>query len=498
LTRSTHYSENNFTDGWNWTDATFHCGVIEAFKATGNRKYYDHTYRYAEGYSWESNHGWLTTHYGTSLDDIASCLPLCMMHALAPADYKLVGIQRQLDWNEIHGMLDYSWVDEIYMIGLAQSYLSKVTGDPKYSENDRKSYLFYRKEFLDTVEGLWYRDAKYVYGVNNDLAYSSNGKKVFWGRGNAWVYVSLAQRLEYMEKSDPAYELYLHDYLLMSNALRRVQRADGVWNPNLGDPYDCSGMEMTGTGGFLYGLSMGIRLGLLDEATYLPVVTRAYETITEKCITEDGFLGYCQPVGWMPSGYTGEESMKNSTSAFGVGLMLMGLSQYMRLCADAPAPTLSVEVEEFDPANAIYTVDEGWYKSPILVTTSAQTQEHNGPQNLVNGNWRRDDEGSRLTAYGLASGPIVVNLDFYEIVTVGKLTFCAYADRAYKMVVEAYVQGKWVPILDTTQAPYAKSYLHKFSFEPVSTQALRVRVTGCWGEPTLNQFSMREMLIYEA
>ena len=76
----------------------------------------------------------------------------------------------------------------------------------------------------------------------------------------------------------------------MSEGIRRAQRADGVWNPNLGDPEDNAGKEMTGTGGFVYGMALGVRLGILDAETYIPVLQRAYETIVNECIFENGRL----------------------------------------------------------------------------------------------------------------------------------------------------------------------------------------------------------------
>lgn len=490
----TFYSSNYYTDQWNWVEATYYVGVLEAYKATGDLKYYNQAYRYAEGFSWQCNSGVNTTY----LDDIASALVYCMLYDLAPSDYKLDGVKEALDYTYDYGMLDYSWVDEIYMVGLAQTYLSQVTNDPKYSEIDLASYLFYREEFLDVEEMLWYRDGKYVYDSDNPLGQSSNGKKVFWGRGNAWVYVSLAQRMEYMDKNNPAYEVYKNDFMMLSEGLKRSVREDGVWNPNLGDPDDYSGKEMTGTGGFLYGMSLGIRLGLLDRETYLPVIQKAYETITRECISNEGLLGYCQPVGWQPDGYSGEEAMRNSTNAFGVGLMLMGLSQYMRLCADYQTPILNTANLEFDPTKAIYTIDDGWYKGIMTVTTTATNIESgNGPDNLVDGVWTRDNAGSRFSAFGLKKEPISIEVDLHKELSINKIIIDAYKNRAYKYIIEVYSNGNWVKIVDTTTDVIGEKFLNKWEFETVTCSKIRLKCTGCWNEST-DALSLREMLIYES
>ena len=51
----TYYSNNYYTDQWNWVEATYYLGVLEAYKSTANKKYYNQAYTYAEGFSWKCN-----------------------------------------------------------------------------------------------------------------------------------------------------------------------------------------------------------------------------------------------------------------------------------------------------------------------------------------------------------------------------------------------------------------------------------------------------------
>ena len=489
----TYFSSNYYTDQWNWEEATYYLGVLEAYKATADIKYYNQAYQFAEGFSWECNSGINTTY----LDDIATSLVYCVLHDLAPAEYKLAGVKEALDYTYNYGLLDYTWVDEIFMVGLAQTYLSQELNESKYSKIDLESYMFYREEFFDTDDLLWYRDGKYVYDSDNPLGQSSNGQKVYWGRGNAWVYVTLAQRMEYMDKNDPAYEVYKNDFVMLSEGLRRCVRPDGVWNPNLGDPNDCSGKEMTGTGGFLYGMSLGVRLGLLDANTYVPIIQKAYDTITRECIFENGFLGYCQPMGWQPDGYSGEEAMKNSTNTFGVGLMLMGLSQYMRLCSDYIEPSLNTPVLEFDSSKAIYTIEDGWYKGIMTVKTNATNmEENNGVANLVNGIFTRDDKHSRFTAFGLKSNPIYAEITLKDEIIIDRIIVDPYKNRAYKYVIEVFNGTNWVKVVDTTGESMPKKFLNKWEIAPINCKKIKITVSGCWNEDT-DAVSIRELLIYE-
>src|ERR687883_304557 len=54
------------------------------------------------------------------------------------------------------------------------------------------------------------------------------------------------------------------------------------------------GAETSGTASFAYGLAYGIRAGLLERATYLPVLARAWNGMVGKAVRADGSLGYVQ------------------------------------------------------------------------------------------------------------------------------------------------------------------------------------------------------------
>jgi rhamnogalacturonyl hydrolase YesR len=107
----------------------------------------------------------------------------------------------------------------------------------------------------------------------------------------------------------------------MAAALRAVQRSDGFWNVNLADPQHLPGPETSGTAFFTYGLAYGIRAGLLDRTTYLPVVARAWNGMVATAVHSDGFLGWVQGVGYEPE--SSQPVTAGSTADFGVGGFLL-------------------------------------------------------------------------------------------------------------------------------------------------------------------------------
>ena len=489
-------SENLFTYNNNWIEATYYLGVVEAFRGTADKKYYDSAYDYAEAFAWRINQNKLTAY----VDDLAIGLVYAQLHDLCSEgyDYKLESAKQQFDYNVSRGEYDYSWIDEIYMGGLTAEYLTKVTGDSKYSDVNVSSYLKYHKQFFDEEDGLWYRDSRYIYGNGNSLSTSPNGKKVFWARGNAWVYVSLAQQLQQMTSDHPLYETYLSDFTKMSAALKERQRYDGFWEANLADPDHIPGRETTGSGGFLYGLAVGLELGILDYDTYYPVAKKGYEGLSAYAVKPNGMLGYCQPVGESPASATTE-----NTNLFGIGLFLMGASKLMTLCEDYDRQLPTLTYEEHNPEKAICNIEDGFYKGgyqSIIATNVSTTESGNEVEHLMNFNWGGAIKGARWSAQKRTDADYAeVLITFNETLQINKLLLVAYQHRAYAFSIETSVDREnWVMIADNMSGQIVSddNYLTSVVLDQAATaRFMRLRVGECLNEST-PWISIKGLVLY--
>ena len=83
--------------------------------------------------------------------------------------------------------------------------------------------------------------------------------------------------------------------------------------------------ETSGTSFFVFGMAWGINNGFLDRAKYEPVVLKAWNVLTT-CVTEDGLLGYVQPVGAAPG-----DSFPDKTEVYGVGAFLAASTEVYKL-----------------------------------------------------------------------------------------------------------------------------------------------------------------------
>jgi rhamnogalacturonyl hydrolase YesR len=176
------------------------------------------------------------------------------------------------------------------------------------------------KGLYSEADSLWWRDSKYV------------NTKTFWSRGNGWAIMALAKVLNTLPATDPRVKEYKRVFQAMAAKLLTIQRSDGFWNVDLGDPNDFPGPETTGTAMFTYAISWGLNHGVLkDDAThkYRAAVEKAWTGMVNKAVQTSGALGFCQGTGQRPS--DGQPVKATSSSAVGVGAFLLAGSQLATL-----------------------------------------------------------------------------------------------------------------------------------------------------------------------
>lgn len=140
--------------------------------------------------------------------------------------------------------------------------------------------------------------------------------KEFWGRGMGWYFAALVDVLEVMPKEHADYAAVLEILNQVAAGLARWQNEEsGVWYQLLqydgtvaadgvGDTVDgevfnvgtqANYLEASASCIFTYAYLKGLRLGLLDKATYEPVAEKAYQGILKTFITEmDGKMAIVQ------------------------------------------------------------------------------------------------------------------------------------------------------------------------------------------------------------
>lgn len=188
------------------------------------------------------------------------------------------------------------WDDTVYMIGIALIGAYKASGDISYVEEFADQILSHAEHLYDPETGFWYHgwaetsfpaeDACSQYGWNTNPAHRNNE---FWGRGNGWIAMSLADVLEVLPVTDRRYPQIKSMYEHMMNTLAKLQdRKTGLWRQLPLHVKDRGNfLESSCTAMFGYALAKGVRLGIL-LAGRLKAAEKAYEGLVEHCILDKG------------------------------------------------------------------------------------------------------------------------------------------------------------------------------------------------------------------
>ncbi|HWO60775.1 MAG TPA: glycoside hydrolase family 88 protein [Umezawaea sp.] len=140
-------------------------------------------------------------------------------------------------------------------------------------------------------------------------------------QANGFAASGLAKAVLALPTDSPLRAEYARTLKRSAETLRRLQRPDGFWNAEL----LFGGKESSGTALITYALAAGINAGVLDQATYLPVVRKGWQALTTSALQDSGRLGYVQPRGsHRPAGV-------DDSAAFAVGAYLTAGQQVAAL-----------------------------------------------------------------------------------------------------------------------------------------------------------------------
>jgi Glycosyl Hydrolase Family 88 len=170
---------------------------------------------------------------------------------------------------------------------------------------------------FNETDGLWWRDKNFI------------GTRTYWSRGNGWAMMAMAKLAQALPAGDPRRAEYVRVLTKMAAKLKTIQRDDGFWNADLGNPNSFAGPETSGTVFFTYAIAWGVNHGVLPAAGYRPVVEKAWRGLLAKALASNGRLGYVQGVGSKPSDH--QPVQATDTAAYGVGGFLLAGSELAAL-----------------------------------------------------------------------------------------------------------------------------------------------------------------------
>ena len=307
-----------------WTHGALWVGMVQWAAMADSEKYYEFSLDIADRGNWELHDR------PYHADDHTVGQLYLELYRKYGGESKYLPTQKSLDFILAHPseepiwlgnyehMERWTWCDALFMSPPVWAKMSKITQDPKYLEFMVQEYQATTEHLWDPEEQLYFRDNTYIEKRDHD-------RKVFWARGNGWVFAGLPLILEELEPETEAYAYFLDIYQQMAQKLVDIQTDKGHWAMSLlaADLYPTQ--ETSGTAFFTYGLAWGINNGILDKETYLTSTIKGWDSIAS-AVTEDGLLGYVQPVGAEPG-----QAWPDKTEVYGVGAFLAAGSEIYKL-----------------------------------------------------------------------------------------------------------------------------------------------------------------------
>ncbi|MDR2473332.1 MAG: glycoside hydrolase family 88 protein [Tannerella sp.] len=313
-----------------WTNGAFYAGMFAAWETTKSDAIYNAMHAMAaDSNKWRLARRWyhaddhvIAQTYIDLYRESAKKEPV-MLQAITDTMRKFLIEPYPVRGIEI---IKWWWCDALFMGPPTMVKLSMTTGDKSFMKYSDVCYhecydLLYNKE-----EHLFARDLNYVIKGDSKDRFENNGKRIFWSRGNGWVLGGLVRILKELPADYPERPFYETVYKEMCAKIVDIQQADGLWRASLLDPEAYPGGEVSGSGFFCYSLAWGVNNGLLDAATYAPAAKKAWAGLN-RCVAEDGRVGWVQPIGADPRKNFGADSWE----VYGTGAFLLAGSEIIKM-----------------------------------------------------------------------------------------------------------------------------------------------------------------------
>ncbi len=180
------------------------------------------------------------------------------------------------------GCSEKTWIDIATAATPFLLFAGLYFKEEKYIDEAVKQTLDMYELYLDPDNGLLHQ----AYGFVAPGVMSTD----HWSRGNGWGIFPLAVLCEFLPKEHPAYEKCCDTLRAHCTALLPFRSENGMWRQEITlveldglDSYE----ETSGTGLILSAVAVGLRLGILDEAIFRPVLEEGVRGLCKVSVCDD-------------------------------------------------------------------------------------------------------------------------------------------------------------------------------------------------------------------
>ena len=307
-----------------WTNAALYSGMVKWAAMAGEESYYNWLKNIGESHDWKLHkRKYLADDHAVGQMYIELYRKYGDERMIAPTKEQFDFIiyhpaRTSLQWNTPYHQDRWNWCDALFMSPPVWAKLYKITGEQKYLD-------FMMEEYRATTDFLFDEEAHLYYRDENFIGQLDHGTKIFWSRGNGWVFAGLANIMNELDPRTEEYRYFLTIFKKMAKQLLKIQTPAGHWAMSLLGQEFYPGPETSGSSFFIYGLAWGINQGILDRGAYEPAVRKGWNAMVSH-VTENGMLGYVQPIGAAPG-----KAWPDKTEVYGTGAFLSAGSEVYKL-----------------------------------------------------------------------------------------------------------------------------------------------------------------------
>ena len=208
------------------------------------------------------------------------------------------------------------WVDTLYMACPLLARMGHMERQTFLIEDAARQIIVHSRHLQDPRTGLFYHMWDWQ---------TESHSEGFWGRGNGWVLMSLADTMEVMKKSDPKFKELEQIARNLLRGLSANQDAGGMWHTVLDDPRSYA--ETSATAMFSYGLLKLARMRVLPSSSRARGFA-AWKAINDRYVRDGVVLGVSARTG--PQGIKAYLSAPAGSETWGTGAYLLAASEIAR------------------------------------------------------------------------------------------------------------------------------------------------------------------------
>jgi rhamnogalacturonyl hydrolase YesR len=142
------------------------------------------------------------------------------------------------------------WIDDMYMITMAQVQAYRATEDRKYIDRAALEMAAYLKKIQQP----------------NGLFFHAPDVPFFWGRGNGWFAAGMTELLRSLPANHPKRPEIMAGYQKMMKSLLKHQGQDGMWRQVI--DHEDFWPESSSAGMFTFAMVSGVKNGWLKDKAY--------------------------------------------------------------------------------------------------------------------------------------------------------------------------------------------------------------------------------------